>query len=182
MWDAERTKDIKWEGNWKKSDQWSDAAKGHYHVIATKYTNGETDRRMSNAIEALIEDLYAYNDHPAIVKLTEREAELIKLVRTSEVKDLLRQYGNYDIMYVPTEQGWPEAIRISPEIGLRLQSNGMPLSEFLRWYKGGDKLPRAVLEEWAGIPRFGFGGAYGAVVDFFRANIIQLHRSLNRTN
>lgn len=133
MVSLEGTRNVKtWEGNWKKPDRWSDTAKGHHYIIDTKYTNGETDRRISNAIEALIEDLYAYNDHPAIAKLTEREAELIKLVRMGEVKDLLRQYGHYDLVYVPAGQKWPEALRISPEIGLMAQSDGMPLGEFLR--------------------------------------------------
>ena len=179
---TEDAKDIKakgYAGNWREKDKWSDRAVGYYDVVQTKYANiGETDRRMENAVGALVEDLYMYNDHPEILALLNPVASMLKFIRTGEVKELLRQYGRNDIIYVPqgSEEEWPSAMRISPEIGLAEPGVGMPVGEFLRWYKGGDKLPSAVLEEWIGVPRLAISTVYWTLVDFFRANIILMHR------
>ncbi len=181
---SENAKHIKvkgFGGNWREKDKWSNMATGHYDVIQVKYTNiGETDPRMDRAIDALVEDLYAYNDHPEIVKLLAPSMGLINLVRIAEVKEILRRYGRNDIIYIPLESDkeWPSAIRMTPELGLTSPGIGMPVCEFLRWYKGGDKIPAAIFEEWVGIPRQAIYTVYQALVDFFRADIIQEHRKL----
>ena len=181
---AENAKNVKAEdsfgGNWRERDKWSSAATGHFDVIQAKHNNiGETDTRMDTAIDALVEDLYAYNDHPEIAALLKPVEGLIHIVRTAEVKEVLRAYGRNDIIYVPLERhrDWPTAIQMSPELGLVGSGAGMPVCEFLRWYKGGDKVPCAVLEEWTGVPRQALSNVYWTLVDFFRTDIIQMHRA-----
>ncbi len=188
---AENAKNIKVDksgysfgGNWREKDKWSSAATGYFDVINTKYTNiGESDTRIEKAVEALVEDIYDYNDHPEITALLKPAMGIIHLVRVAEVKEVLRTYGRNDIIYVPLQryEEWPSAIRISPEFGLVEAGAGMPICEFLRWYKGGDKIPSSVLEEWVGVPRQAISSVYWVLVDFIRADIIQMHRTAKET-
>ena len=163
-------------GNWYGEQ--SPLAEKHKEIIGYKYA-GENDKRVDRVVELLVKEIYTYNDHPAIAAYLKPVEELVFTVRAGEVRDLLRRYGKFNLIYVPlgSDVEAPSATWITAELGLTLEKVGMPLVEFLRHYKGGDLTPREVLEEWSGIKHEAWSFVLQDVIRFFREKINSLHRA-----
>ena len=104
----------------------------------------------------------------------------IKEVRLQTIRNLLTEYGRYDILFAEEKEIIPvKAIRVNDNEHLFLirERVSMPMEQFLLHLIGDDFVSREqldpVLAEWAGIPNLKIDYVYRNIVAFLREIIIK---------
>ena len=172
-------------GDWYKPKDWSEKARGtgilmvvtnnnkRSEIVINKY-DGEQSKRL---MEELINDVYRFDIAPIKLK---RYVQLldIRLEFERGINKVLEKYGSMNILYF--EDGinpdWSldsekliiaygdrhTQVLLTPEKGF-----GMPVREFLRWYKGTEEPNLTILSEWSGISCDNMELVYQIILNLF---------------
>lgn len=173
-------------GDWYETGEWSEKARATgilvsvanngvpcSEIVINKF-DGEQNKKI---VKELINDVYRYDIAPLKLK---RYVQMLDIMCEFErgIDRALIEYGSMNILYF--EDGFaPEwdldleklviaygdkyfHVLLTPEKGY-----GMPVKEFLRWYKGVEKPNCAVISEWSGIPYDTLEQVYQIIVNLF---------------
>ena len=180
-------------GNWYKTSEWSEKARktGILVRVSSDGKISEIIGRMDTPSEVaaeerqnelmrtkVIEDLWEIAIQPQVIKeyifsdevYPEYEKEFEQLMSKYGSKNLLYIGPNMKIDFSQVDINDFEVIDADSEHQLFLTSEriGMPLKEFLLWYKGLEDPKPSVLVEWSGITRNRLHWVYSRVISIFK--------------
>lgn len=159
-------------GDWYDTKEWSEKARQTGILINVTYNgkpckeivinkfDGEQSKKL---MEELINDVYRFDIAPMKLR---RYVQMLDIRPEFErgINKALEEYGRMNILFF--EDGFIPSwdlnleklviaygdrfiqILLTPEKGY-----GMPVREFMRWYKGTEKPNHDVISEWSGVPK-----------------------------
>lgn len=159
------------KGNWRTPKAWSSTAQWVRNSENTKFYGG-THPRVRELMRTLTDDLYIKILPFSVAQVVATTPMLMHELRQS-VESMLAKYGKYDIVYGDVPKELRRKIVVDgKDLALVNAKCGMPLGEFLAWFKGHpgilDKDTKVALSEWSGVPIQKMDSVYSTVVDFFR--------------
>ena len=186
-----RESTLKIGGSWRNYEAWSAPAKEVYNsrrvlsepeipinkaltepvVRLYGHINGFRSIRLANN---MFNDIYEPTMHPKHIMDEMMHNDESAAIYGNDIADLISIYGDYGVVYA--EEGFEgvlpeESFILHGGFAFLVPEVGMPLKEFLLWYRGTTNIHPGIVPEWSGIPHSKIRQVYSALLVFFRNEI-----------
>ena len=139
--------------------------------------------RLVKLTETLVEDLWQLNIFPFPIGDSLMRNETACELFGKTVASLIEDFGDFSIVYVEEELDkklLPETQLVGDNVYLVNLRVGMPVRDFLIWFKGAESVPRAVISEWTAIPLNQLDYVYNQLLSFLRTKLTEAHHYASR--
>ena len=179
-------------GNWRDRSSWSEIARSTFHdrrllsepespinqsiADPVRKLYGITHQylaiRMANN---LFDDIYEPALHPSHIADNMKKDPAATKIYGRDIARVISEFGGYGVIYADNslDSALPEESYIMKGgFAFLVPESGMPLKDFLLWYKGPtSSVHPDVMPEWSGVPREELLNVYEALLIFLRNEI-----------